>query len=167
MLLLTAVFRLLLYSIHRHSATAYTKEHTAASTHSHTHTHTHIRSVVNVDSNYTTRDAILTCAQKLTWVSLIYQTEPKTKKWRTEKLKMDMLQSIGKQSRESTEWVRKKKRKATVGRICRKKGFKTGMKEREVTDDEWWASEQFQKRPECIHFITLPHNATCVDEVPV
>jgi len=28
----------------------------------------------------TVRDAVLTCAQKLTWVSLIYRTEPKTKK---------------------------------------------------------------------------------------
>ena len=31
------------------------------------------------------RDAILTCAQKLTCVSLIYHTEPTTKKWKTEK----------------------------------------------------------------------------------
>ena len=29
----------------------------------------------------------------------------------------------------NTKSVRKKKRKAAVGRICRKKGFKTGMKE--------------------------------------
>ena len=33
----------------------------------------------------TIRDAILRCAQKLTWVSLIYHTEPTTKKWKTEK----------------------------------------------------------------------------------
>ena len=32
-----------------------------------------------------------------------------------------MLRSIGKQSGESMESVRKKKTKATVGRICRKK----------------------------------------------
>ena len=37
--------------------------------------------------NDTIRYAILTCAQKLTWVSLIYRTEPTTKKWKTEKLK--------------------------------------------------------------------------------
>jgi len=46
-----------------------------------------------------------------------------TKKWKTEKLKStngDMLRSIGKQSGESVESVLKKKRKATVGRICRK-----------------------------------------------
>ena len=33
------------------------------------------------------RDAILTCARKPTWVSLIYRTEPATKKCKTEKLK--------------------------------------------------------------------------------
>jgi len=39
------------------------------------------------------------------------------------KMKMDMLRSIGEQSRESVESVLKKKRKATVGRICRKGRF--------------------------------------------
>ena len=34
-----------------------------------------------------------------------------------------MLIGIGKQSGESVESVRKKKRKATVGRICRKEMF--------------------------------------------
>jgi len=34
-----------------------------------------------------------------------------------------MLRSIGKQSRESMEPVLKKKRKATVGRNCRKERF--------------------------------------------
>jgi len=52
--------------------------------------------------------------------------EPKTKKWR-EKLesyiKTDMLRSIGKQLVESVESVLEKKRKATVGRICRKERF--------------------------------------------
>ena len=33
------------------------------------------------------RDAIFTCAQILTQISLIYRTEPKTKKRRKEKLK--------------------------------------------------------------------------------
>jgi len=36
---------------------------------------------------HTTRDAISTCAQKPTRVSLIYRTEPTTNKWKTEKLK--------------------------------------------------------------------------------
>jgi len=44
-----------------------------------------------------------------------------------------MLRSIGKQSGESVESVWKKKRKAAVGRICRK-GFKPGMKERGVME---------------------------------
>jgi len=35
----------------------------------------------------TIRDAILMCARKPTWVSLIYHTEPTTKKCKTEKLK--------------------------------------------------------------------------------
>jgi len=39
-----------------------------------------------------------------------------------------MLRTIGKQSAESVESVLKK-RKAMVGRICRKKGFKPGIKE--------------------------------------
>jgi len=39
------------------------------------------------------------------------------------KKKTDMLRSIGKQSGESVESVGKKKRKATVGRICRKGRF--------------------------------------------
>ena len=62
------------------------------------------------------RDAILTCAQKLTWVSSIYRTEPNSQKWKTEKLKTkitDMPRSIGKQS----GGILEKKRKATVGRI--------------------------------------------------
>jgi len=33
------------------------------------------------------RDAILMCAQKVTWVNLIYHTKPTTKKWKTGKLK--------------------------------------------------------------------------------
>jgi len=44
----------------------------------------------------------------------------KTKK----KLKMDMLRSISKQSRETMYSVLKKKRKATEGRTCRKGRFK-------------------------------------------
>jgi len=43
-------------------------------------------------------DATLTCGQKLTRVSLICRTEPTTEKWKTEKLKTDVLRSIGKQS---------------------------------------------------------------------
>jgi len=43
---------------------------------------------------------------------------------------MYMLRSIGKQSTgESVESVLEKKRKAAVGRICRKGRFEPGMKE--------------------------------------
>ena len=81
-----------------------------------------------VSSCYDTiRDAILTCAPKPTRVSLIYRTEPTTEKWKTEKKlkckKTSMPRRIGKQSGESVESVLKKKRKATVGRICRKGRF--------------------------------------------
>jgi len=72
------------------------------------------------------RDADLMCAQKLTCISLIYRTEPTTKKWKNGKTKVkktDMLRSIGKQSGESVESVLEKKRKAMVGRICRKGRF--------------------------------------------
>jgi len=49
--------------------------------------------------------------------------EAKTKKWKTEKVKMLRSRPIGKQSVESVESVPKKKRKATVERICRKGRF--------------------------------------------
>jgi len=53
------------------------------------------------------------------------------KKRKLKSKKMDMLRSIGKQSRESVESVWKKKANAAVGRICRKGRFrpKPGMKE--------------------------------------
>ena len=72
----------------------------------------------------TIRDAILTCARKPTRVSLIYRTEPTTKKWKTEKVKTDMLRrskvnNILGNPCDSPE----KGRKATLGRICRKVRF--------------------------------------------
>ena len=74
----------------------------------------------------TIRDVVLACTQKLTCVSLIYCTEPTAKKWKTEKQKSkktDMLRSVGKQFGESVESVLEKKRKATVGSICRNGRF--------------------------------------------
>ena len=57
----------------------------------------------------TIRDAVLTSAQKVTPVSLIYRMEPTTKKWKTEKLKSkktDMLRSIGKIGRQPFDMAR-------------------------------------------------------------
>ena len=51
------------------------------------------------------------------------------KQKKTNKSKTDMLRSIGKQSGKYVEPARKKKRKATVGKTCRKGRFKPGMKE--------------------------------------
>jgi len=61
------------------------------------------------------------------WLSLVYCTEPTTKKWknRRKSKKTDVLRSIG----ESVESVLKKKRNAAMGTICRKEGYKSGMKE--------------------------------------
>jgi len=57
----------------------------------------------------------------------MYLTEPKTKKWKTEKKlkskKTDMLRSIGKQSGESVESVRKKKRRLRSEGFAKKEGF--------------------------------------------
>jgi len=47
-----------------------------------------------------------------------------------------MLRSIGKQGGESVQSVLKKKKKATVGRICRKERFKAWNERVGVMDDE-------------------------------
>jgi len=77
--------------------------------------------------NDTIRDAILTCARKPTWVSLIYRTETTTKKCKKkEKLKSKKwicsevtVNNLGTPCSQS--WRRKGK--AAVGRICRKGRF--------------------------------------------
>jgi len=57
--------------------------------------------------------------------------------------KTDVLGSIGKQSGESAESVLKKKRKATVGRICRKGGFRAWNEKSDgVMNDESGESMQ-------------------------
>jgi len=57
---------------------------------------------------------------------IIYRTKQTTKNGKNKKLKVkktDMLRSIGKQSGASVESVLKKKRKAAMGKICRKGRF--------------------------------------------
>ena len=74
----------------------------------------------------TIRDAILTCARKLTWVSLIYRTETTTKKCKTEKLQSKneyMLRSNSRSLENPCSQSRRRKGKAAVRRICRKGRF--------------------------------------------
>jgi len=72
----------------------------------------------------TIRDAILTCAQKPTSVTLIYCTEPTTKKWKTEKVKSKKQicseVSVGLNSPGFHVVSPEQKREAMVGRIWRK-----------------------------------------------
>jgi len=49
-----------------------------------------------------------------------------TKKWKTEKVKTDMLRSIGKRYGESVQSVLKKKRKAAVGILQKRKVLNLG-----------------------------------------
>jgi len=76
------------------------------------------------------RDANLTCNLTLTRVSLIYRTEPATKKWKKlKRKKTGMLRSIDKQSLEFVESWRWKGRLRWEG-LAEKECFKPGMKER-------------------------------------
>ena len=78
------------------------------------------------------RDAILTCAQKLTsQLNLLHGTDnEKVENRKTKKAKKtDILRRISKQYGERVESVLMKKRKTTVGRICRK-GRSQAWKER-------------------------------------
>ena len=82
---------------------------------------------------YDTR-CCLSCAQKLTWVNLIYRTEPKLKKWKREKLKIETLG-------EFMETVLKKKR-LWRDRFVEKEGFTPGVKE--WGSDGWWQGETLE-----------------------
>ena len=71
------------------------------------HTHTHTRTIHGIRYD-TIRDAILTCARKLTYVSLIYTTrnqQLKSRKKTNQTVKTDMLRSIGNSPR--NPWRRK------------------------------------------------------------
>ena len=71
----------------------------------------------------TIRDAILTCARKPTWIGLIYHTETTTENCKTEKLKSKSRYVRSNRKSLGNHVVRseKRKRKAAVGRICRKR----------------------------------------------
>jgi len=79
----------------------------------------HSRRAVPID---TIRDAILTCALKLTRVCLIYRTKPTTKYGKKKNYKVENRYA---QKCQQTVWgihvvSPEEDRKATVGRICRK-----------------------------------------------
>ena len=95
-----------------------------------------------LDVNNTIQDAILTCARKPTRVSLIYRTEPASKKCKT-----DMLRSNSKSAGNPCSQYWRRKRKAAVGRICRKKGFKPGMKE--------WVRNNNNNKNDCWQITTV------------
>jgi len=74
-----------------------------------------------------------------------------------------MLRSIGKQSGESVESVRKKTRKATVGRIW-EGGFKPG----EWMGDEWWEWRvdwtDWESATQRIGWVTIVEISACLTE---
>ena len=79
----------------------------------------------------------MTCDQKPTWVRLIYSMEQQ--RWRTGRLergKTDMLRSIGKQSGESAESVRKKKGRLRWEGFAEKESFDPGVEE--WRGNGWW-----------------------------
>jgi len=60
---------------------------------------------------------------------LIDSTESSTKKWKTEKLKTDMVRSIGKQSGGIHGVSPEEEKEGYGGKDLQKGGFKPGMKE--------------------------------------
>ena len=81
----------------------------------------------------TIRDAILTCARKPTWVSLIYRTEPTTKMWKNRKTKSrkQICSEITVNSPENlcSEYLRRRNEGLQGEGFAEKEGFKPGVKE--------------------------------------
>ena len=83
-------------------------------------------------SEITIRDAILTCAQKLTWVSLIYYTEPTIKKWKQKKVKsIKRICSEVSVNSPRNPWSQSWRRKGRLRweGLAEKEGFEPGIKE--------------------------------------
>ena len=78
----------------------------------------------------TIRDAILTCARKPTWVSLIYRTKPTTKKCKNRKTK-SRKQICSEISSENpcSEYLRRRNERLQWEGFAVKEGFKPGAKE--------------------------------------
>ena len=91
-----------------------------------------ITTITNDTIRYDTiRDAILTCARKPTWVSLIYRTETTTKNCNTEKLnsKSRYVRSDSKSLGNHVVSFEEEKGRLRWKGIA-EKGFKSGIKER-------------------------------------
>ena len=81
----------------------------------------------------TIRDAILTCARKPTWVSLIYRTEPTTKKCKNRKTKSRKQIcseiTINSPGNPCSEYLRRRNEGLQREGFAEKEGFKPGVKE--------------------------------------